>query len=114
MAATLAVLPFLTEHLQASDQKKQDVPVQKSAEIPSFWAPPDSLSIPQTPEGDLIRYGRELVAHTAVYLGPQGKVMQVSNGMNCQNCHLEAGTKLWGNNYMKYYSSLIFVASSIA
>ncbi len=22
-----------------------------------------------------------------------------TNGMNCQNCHLEAGTKPWGNNY---------------
>jgi thiosulfate dehydrogenase len=57
------------------------------------------LAIPNTPEGDLIRYGRELVAHTAVYLGPSGKVAAISNGMNCQNCHLKAGKKTWGNNY---------------
>ncbi len=25
--------------------------------------------------------------------------MNISNGMNCQNCHLEAGTKPFGNNY---------------
>src|SRR5258708_3287515 len=25
--------------------------------------------------------------------------MSTSNGMNCQNCHLEAGTKFFGNNY---------------
>lgn len=64
-----------------------------------MWQAPDSTLIPLTPEGDLIRYGRELIAHTAVYLGPQGKVKQISNGMNCQNCHLKAGTKIWGNNY---------------
>lgn len=63
------------------------------------WTAPDSTAIPQTPEGDLIRYGRELVAHTALYLGPQGRVALLSNGMNCQNCHLQAGKKLWGNNY---------------
>ena len=48
MVVTLSVLPFLTEPLQASDQKQQDAPVQKAAEIPSMWAPPDSLAIPQT------------------------------------------------------------------
>ncbi|MDW8272970.1 MAG: c-type cytochrome [Chitinophagales bacterium] len=46
-----------------------------------------------------VLYGRELIAHTAKYLGPKGSVMNISNGMNCQNCHLEAGTKPWGNNY---------------
>jgi thiosulfate dehydrogenase len=64
-----------------------------------YWQPPDSTTIPLTTEGDLIRYGRELVSHTAVYLGPKGKVTQISNGMNCQNCHLKAGKKVFGNNY---------------
>src|SRR5690606_10965806 len=49
--------------------------------------------------GEDIRYGREMIAHTAEYLGPKGKVMPVSNGMNCQNCHLDAGTRPFGNNY---------------
>lgn len=65
----------------------------------NLWSPPDSTKIPNTPEGDLIRYGRELVAHTALFLGPSGKVMAISNGMNCQNCHLKAGKKPFGNNY---------------
>ena len=91
MVVTLSVLPFLTGPLQASDQKQQDAPVQKAAEVPTMWTPPDSLAIPQTPEGDLIRYGRELIAHTAFYLGPKGKVMQVSNGMNCQ-CYISSMT----------------------
>ena len=65
----------------------------------AVWQAPDSTQIPQTAEGDLIRYGKELIAHTSKYLGPRGKVAQISNGMNCQNCHLRAGTKPFGNNY---------------
>ena len=45
----------------------------------------------------LIGYGKELIAHTATYLGPRGKVARLSNGMNCPNCHLDAGTQTWGN-----------------
>jgi len=63
------------------------------------WSPPDSTLIPNNKEGRLISYGHELVAHTAVYLGPKGKVRAISNGMNCQNCHLKAGTVFFGNNY---------------
>lgn len=63
------------------------------------WEAPDTATIPVTTEGSLIRYGRDLVANTARYLGPQGVVKTISNGMNCQNCHLEAGTRPWGNNY---------------
>ncbi len=64
-----------------------------------LWHAPDSLSIPADELGNQIRYGKELIAHTALYLGPKGSVMQISNGMNCQNCHLNAGTKPFGNNY---------------
>ncbi len=76
--------------------------VQAKNSIPGVnisWKAPDSTAIPQTPEGDLIRYGRELVAHTAVFLGPKGKIKPLSNGLNCQNCHLKAGKKIFGNNY---------------
>ncbi|HVI47038.1 MAG TPA: c-type cytochrome [Chitinophaga sp.] len=65
----------------------------------SLWQAPDTTAIPHTATGDMVRYGRELIAHTAAYLGPHGSVAQISNGMNCQNCHLEAGTRPWGNNY---------------
>jgi thiosulfate dehydrogenase len=70
-----------------------------------FWLPPDSTQIPRNEEGNLIRYGRDLIANTSVYFGPKGTVAQISNGMNCQNCHLEAGTKAFGNNYSGVYST---------
>ena len=46
------------------------------------WQAPDTASIPHTEEGDLVRYGRELVTHTVIYLGPKRKVANNSNGMN--------------------------------
>ena len=64
-----------------------------------YWVAPDTVLIPSGPEGDIIRYGRSLIANTAAFLGPNGSVVHMSNGMNCQNCHLDAGTKFWGNNY---------------
>jgi thiosulfate dehydrogenase len=51
------------------------------------------------PSDTLVRYGRELLENTAYYLGPHGTVKQITNGMNCQNCHLDGGTVPWGNNY---------------
>jgi thiosulfate dehydrogenase len=63
------------------------------------WKPPDSTTIPNTKEKTLILHGKELVTNTSFFLGPKGKVKAISNGMNCQNCHLQAGTAPWGNNY---------------
>lgn len=65
----------------------------------AVWTAPDTFSIPHDEKGDLIRYGRMLIANTSYYLGPNGIVSHRSNGMNCQNCHLDAGTKPFGNNY---------------
>lgn len=76
-------------------------PVETTLPAPKqrLWEAPADTSIPPGKEGDAIRYGRELIAHTSEYLGPKGKVMPISNGMNCQNCHLDAGTRAFGNNY---------------
>jgi thiosulfate dehydrogenase len=69
------------------------------ASTAAYWHAPDSSVMALSDSGDLVAYGRELIAHTARYLGPKGSVMSISNGMNCQNCHLKAGTKIFGNNY---------------
>ncbi len=71
----------------------------------ALWQAPDSTSIPAGLEGEKIRYGKELIAHTSVYLGPKGKVLSMSNGMNCQNCHLKAGTVPFGNNFGRVASA---------
>src|SRR5688500_18393803 len=94
----ICILPF-SRKVASSDAQAQGATVKTKRAEPSLWSAPDSLSIPSTPEGDLIRYGRSLVANTALYLGPRGSVLQTTNGMNCQNCHLKAGKKIFGNNY---------------
>lgn len=65
------------------------------------WRGPAANQIPVYAQenGKDIWYGYELIAQTSHYLGPKGAVAQISNGMNCQNCHLDAGTKPFGNNF---------------
>jgi thiosulfate dehydrogenase len=86
---------------KVSSYFKEETPKDSVVQVAinDYWVAPDSTTIPEGAAGDEIRYGRELIAHTSEYLGPKGKVMAVSNGMNCQNCHLKAGTKIFGNNY---------------
>ncbi len=65
-----------------------------------YWMAPQESELDELPNKDLILYGKDLIVHTSEYFGEKGKVIKSStNGMNCQNCHLEAGTKIFGNNY---------------
>ena len=61
------------------------------------WIAPSIDTLQRDERGELIRYGRDLISNTAKYLGPNGSVGKLSNGMNCQNCHLEAGARSFGN-----------------
>lgn len=69
------------------------------------WRAPDTNAIPSSKEGEMIKYGKELIVHTAVYFGPNGTLAQLSNGMNCQNCHLDGGTRLYGNNFASFIAT---------
>ena len=57
------------------------------------------------PEDSLATYGHELISNTSYYLGPKGKVAALTNGMNCQNCHLNGGIVPFGNNYSAVVSN---------
>jgi thiosulfate dehydrogenase len=71
-----------------------------AAPEPEFWMPPSESNLDNEANKDLILYGKELIAHTSTFFGPNGSVKAgLTNGMNCQNCHLDAGTKVFGNNY---------------
>lgn len=74
--------------------KKNKLP----GKIEDVWVAPDTATIANEVNKEAIRYGYSLISNTAYYLGPKGKVAHISNGMNCQNCHLNAGTKPFGNN----------------
>ncbi len=64
-----------------------------------YWAAPEISAVTDAKQKEQLEYGKELIAHTAKYLGPNGSVQKISNGLNCQNCHLQAGTAVFGNNY---------------
>ena len=65
----------------------------------AYWQAPDINNILIAETKQQIAYGKELIVHTAKYFGPFGSVLKISNGLNCQNCHLQAGTAVYGNNY---------------
>ena len=79
-----------------TDVGKTDSSLNKGA---GEWQAPDTNSIPASGNGNLIKYGKELIVHTANYLGQNGSVAQISNGMNCQNCHINGGTVAFGNSF---------------
>lgn len=79
--------------------------VQTVTIVDNTWKAPLESTIPSGKEGEEILYGKDLIANTSIYLGPNGKVAAISNGMNCQNCHNDAGKKPWGNNYSAVYST---------
>jgi len=87
--------------------RSSDAIVLHQAINDSAWIPP-SLFLDYQLEGEdrkLVIYGEDIIANTARYSGPQGTVARISNGMNCQNCHLNAGRKNWGNNYSAVYAT---------
>ncbi|MES2003520.1 MAG: c-type cytochrome [Bacteroidota bacterium] len=93
------VILLLFASCRFSDSKKELPKSPVASSSADCWTGAGIYQIPVDGKGLEIRYGRELIANTAFYLGPKGTVARISNGMNCQNCHLEAGTKPWGNNY---------------
>jgi thiosulfate dehydrogenase len=83
-----------------TEVRKDSVKMPNPAFVGVWTAPSDWRMDRISPEEKAtILYGRELIAHTAAYLGPNGTVAKTSNGMNCQNCHVQAGQQPWGNNY---------------
>lgn len=85
----------------SSDEESNAMASAPATDSVDHWVAP-SLLIDrelQGPERELVVYGADLVAHTAQYFGPGGSINAITNGMNCQNCHLDAGRKAWGNNY---------------
>jgi thiosulfate dehydrogenase len=113
LVASFAIFkPDLAHWFSKSEKEKaaaelllQNIENKSNKDIVEYWTAADIEKIEDTLHKNQVVYGRELIAHTAKFLGPKGSVLQNTNGMNCQNCHLEAGTKAWGNNYGSVYSN---------
>ena len=92
LAAALLAGPFL-----------QSTPscAQAPAHAPDpFWNVPDVGSLPDNEKGRLIRRGRDLITATYAHIGPEvtdPAKRYAGNNLACRNCHLDAGTKKFGN-----------------
>lgn len=71
-----------------------------------IWKAPHIALAETDDDAGLIAYGRDLIARTQDYFGPSGLVRpNTINGLNCQSCHLDAGSKPFGNNYFAVAST---------
>lgn len=85
---------------QGSSAEKQ---IEKQDQITRTLADLDTL--PDDFDGRMIRYGRELLVNFPEYLGPDGKVGQYAgNQLSCTNCHLDAGTRPFGLNFLSSHA----------
>ena len=102
IAIAIVVLKETMKELEPSDTMAFNKTLKDST-----WIPP-SLFVDNLLEGEeraIVIYGEDIIANTSRYFGPHVSVAALTNGMNCQNCHLNAGKKNWGNNYSAVYST---------
>ena len=84
----------------APEQEATVTEATPAAPAVAYWTAPSTSIISDPEHKKQIEYGKDLIAHTAKYFGPEGIIEKNrTNGLNCQNCHLDAGTKIFGNNY---------------
>ncbi len=95
----LVISIVIVKGIATNKNKIQDT--KSNADNADYWIAPSLYSdnLTKGEQRKMIIYGEDLIANTSIYLGPHGSVKQISNGMNCQNCHLDAGKRAWGNNY---------------
>ena len=99
---TIVITSELINAFKSSNNQTFNTAVKDSTWIPPSLYADNEL---QGEEREMVIYGEDIIANTSRYFGPHGSVKQMSNGMNCQNCHLNAGKKNWGNNYSAVYST---------
>jgi thiosulfate dehydrogenase len=88
-SAIIVISSFLSFKLYKNEKKEEILKIDLSA-------------IPKNQFGEEVRYGRELMLHTAYFIGPDGiKGKYLGNKMNCTNCHQDAGTKPFSFNLMR-------------
>lgn len=83
-----------------SDSENMFTPAAKEISIA-----PDIYELSNSEADNLIRYGKDLIDNTSKYFGPHGSIAAITNGLNCQNCHRESGTKFFTNNFFAVAST---------
>jgi len=99
ISATLINIPACHQRKKPVTKKEADASATSASSARPKWIIPDTTELTNTEKDALIKYGRSLIVNTSFYFGPKGIIANKSNGLNCQNCHLDAGTRLFGNNF---------------
>lgn len=103
--ATFAVgvsAALFTVHLARHSVRAEEISTQNVV-----WAVPNIDSLPDNAWGRTVRYGRDLITKTASLIGPEVANPDrrfSGNNLNCENCHLQAGTKEYGLSLIGVYS----------
>lgn len=74
-------------------------PPEQAKERQTPWVVPNIDKLPNDDWGRTVRYGRDLITKTSSLIGPEVKDPArrfAGNNLNCQSCHIEAGTKQFG------------------
>lgn len=102
MVIIIVVVSDTIKAIRHSNQENLSTAVKDSTWVPpSLYADENLVG----KEREIVLYGEDIIANTSKYFGPHGSIAQITNGMNCQNCHLNAGRKNWGNNYSAVFST---------
>ncbi len=100
LVIAIIAMPFILQQNKEAAEKILHVKnTTADADTTRYWAPADIAAVTDSDLKKQIELGKDLVAHTAKYFGPRGTISKSTNGMNCQNCHLQAGTAVYGNNF---------------
>jgi thiosulfate dehydrogenase len=80
------------------------------------WVVPDVDKLPDDVWGKTVRYGRDLITKTSSLIGPEvsdGSMRFAGNNLNCQSCHIKAGTVEFGLPLVGVYADFpAYVARS--
>jgi thiosulfate dehydrogenase len=89
---------IMNQTLFVSTSGKEVFPIPGDV-VEGEWQAPDIHSLPDDEQGRLVRYGRELIVNTSLFFGPKGRIAAITSGMDCQNCHIDAGARNFGGSF---------------
>ena len=88
------IVPLLLSGVAAAQPAPAPMPTAASA-----WTVPDPDKLPDDAFGRSVREGRDLIVKTSSLIGPDARDPArhySGNGLDCQSCHLNAGTQQFG------------------
>src|SRR5687767_14043586 len=77
LVAAIVAMPFILYNVDTGSTAENKI-AEVDTDTTKYWVAPALNTITDTTKRSLVEYGKELIAHTAKYLGPRGSVMQIS------------------------------------